>query len=1186
MPLQQLVLNGFKSFADKTTIRFNNGITGIVGPNGSGKSNITEAIRWVMGEGSAKSLRGENMKDVIFAGSQMRAPMNHAEVELVFDNRDHQLASDDEEVIVTRKILRNGESDYLLNHHPVRLKDVRTLFIESGMSSDSLGIISQGKVDEILNSKPQQRRGIFEEAAGVLHFKQQKEIALKQLDKTNANLIRINDLVKELEGRIEPLHEQSSLAKEYKFQKDQLDHKLKQLLGLEIESLNEEKKAVAKKAAANQGILNKLDDEVKQSQADLEEKRRQSNERHAEKDEKQQELLSLTQKIAGLTTDLQMHQQSREYDVATQKEYMAQADELKERQKRLLDQLDANQKDLTSQNKVLAEFLKRQKNLKQELKQGPEQLNNQLERVRSDYIQTLQDQTSNNNEIVYLKNELTRSQKSSDNRQQEVEGQLADAEQVLAELKKQGHDLVLKRKQLNEEISSLDQKIAQESNLKDQNEQSYLRVRNNLQQISAQVEGLKRIRDRHEGYYYGVKYVLNHQSDFHGIVGVIGELISFPAELEAALSTALGGGVQDLVTIDQNSARDAINLLKRTRTGRATFLPLDGLRHNEIANSTLKSLQSIEGFKGVAADLVTAKTEVDISNAISYLLGNVLVVDTIDTALRVQRRIGRYYRIVTLDGDIISPGGSMTGGTRNTRNNSPLATNAEIDKLTAQIKTGKEEFDKLQTALNELNQKLADLQADLETKNNELTSLNQKISEQAIKYENEEKEVKRLTQLNDLQQKAQLEKKQEEAELTGRLEKEQSKKDKLEKLAQEQRAKMDQLKTDLTDFDEAYQKLQTELSNLNSDLAVVKNKLENINAKKAELEEQLSNTNSRLKDIDEKIEALTLSQNGQSESEIEEQVAELSKQKKEMQDALAEINKDLGKFDAQISNLDQVATRNYNLRKNTAAEQEEYSAKLGELKSQINQKLGTLSEEYSLTFEAAWQLSEGQNTTELRKKLEREVHLHKMSLADIGEVNLNSIEEYEDVKTRYDFLNGQQTDLLNARKDIEESMSRLDDEVKSRFSATFHQIEKSFAKIFPIMFDGGHARLELTDPKNLLETGIEIIAQPPGKKSQKLTLLSGGERALTAITLLFAMLQVNPVPFCILDEVEAALDETNVDRFAQFLNHYDMKTQFIVITHRRGTMQKADNLYGIVMQESGISKVLSVSLNEIKKEVN
>ncbi len=1186
MPLQQLVLNGFKSFADKTTIRFNNGITGIVGPNGSGKSNITEAIRWVMGEGSAKSLRGENMKDVIFAGSQMRAPMNHAEVELVFDNRDHQLASDNDEVVVTRKILRNGESDYLLNHHPVRLKDVRTLFIESGMSSDSLGIISQGKVDEILNSKPQQRRGIFEEAAGVLHFKQQKEIALKQLDKTNANLIRINDLVKELEGRIEPLHEQSSLAKEYKFQKEQLDHKLKQLLGLEIESLNEEKKAVAKKAAANQGILNKLDDEVKQSQADLEEKRKQSNERHAEKDEKQQELLSLTQKIAALTTDLQMHQQSREYDVATQKEYSAQSEELKERRKRLLDQLAANEKDLNSQNQVLADFVKNQKNLKQELKQGPEQLNNQLEQVRSDYIQTLQDQTSNNNEIVYLKNELTRSKKSNDNRQQEVEEQLDEAQKILAQLKKQGQDLVLKRKQLNETIATLDRKIAEESKLKEQSEQAYLKVRNDLQQISAQVEGLKKIRDRHEGYYYGVKYVLNHQSDFHGIVGVIGELISFPAELEAALSTALGGGVQDLVTIDQSSARDAINLLKQTRTGRATFLPLDGLRHNEIAVSTLKSLQSIEGFKGVAADLVTSKTETDISNAISYLLGNVLVVDTIDTALRVQRRIGRYYRIVTLDGDIISPGGSMTGGTRNTRNNSPLATNAEIDKLTLQIKTGKVEFTKLQTALNELDKKLTELQTEVEAKNTDLTALNQKISEQAIKYENEEKEVQRLTQLNDLQQKAQLEKKQEEAELTSRLEKEQAKKKELEEVAQTQRAKMDQLKTDLTDFDEAYQKLQAELSNLNSDLAVVKNKLENITTKKSELEEQLENTNSRLKDIEEKIKALSLSQNGQSESEIEEQVAKLSKQKKQMQEALAEINKDLGKFDAQINNLDQVATRNYNLRKNTAAEQEEYSARLGELKSQINQKLGILSEEYFLTFEAALQLSEGQNTTDLRKKLEREVHLHKMSLADIGEVNLNSIEEYEDVKTRYDFLNGQQNDLLKARKDIEESMSKLDDEVKSRFSATFHQIERSFAKIFPIMFDGGHARLELTDPKNLLETGIEIIAQPPGKKSQKLTLLSGGERALTAITLLFAMLQVNPVPFCILDEVEAALDETNVDRFAQFLNHYDMKTQFIVITHRRGTMQKADNLYGIVMQESGISKVLSVSLNEIKKEVN
>ena len=840
MPLQQLVLNGFKSFADKTTISFNNGITGIVGPNGSGKSNITEAIRWVMGEGSAKSLRGENMKDVIFAGSQMRAPMNHAEVELIFDNRDHQLASDDDEVVVTRKILRNGESDYLLNHHPVRLKDVKTLFIESGMSSDSLGIISQGKVDEILNSKPQQRRGIFEEAAGVLHFKQQKEIALKQLDKTNANLIRINDLVKELEGRIEPLHEQSSLAKEYKFQKDQLDHKLKQLLGLEIESLNEEKKAVAKKAATNQGILNKLDDEVKQSQADLEEKRKQSNKRHAEKDEKQQELLALTQKIAALNTDLQMHQQSREYDVATQKEYIAQSDELKERQKHLLKQLDSNEKDLASQNKILANFLKKQKKLKQELKQGPEQLNNQLEKVRSDYIQTLQDQTSNNNEIVYLKNELTRNQKSTDSRQQEVEEQLSESQQILDQLKKQGHDLVLKRKKLNEEISVLNQKIAQKSKLKDQNEQNYFQVRNNLQQISAQVEGLKRIRDRHEGYYYGVKYVLNHQSDFHGIVGVIGELISFPAELEAALSTALGGGVQDLVTIDQNSARDAINLLKQSRTGRATFLPLDGLRHNEIAASTIKSLQSIDGFKGVAASLVTAKTDIDISNAISYLLGNVLVVDTIDTALRVQRRIGRHYRIVTLDGDIISPGGSMTGGTRNTRNNSPLATNAEIDKLTAQIKASKEKFVKLQEILNELNQVLNELQAELETKKSNLTSLNQQISEQAIKYENEEKEVKRLTQLNDLQQKAQLEKKQEEAELSIRLEKQQTKKVELEELAQKQRTQMDQLKHDLSDFDEAYQKLQNELSNLNSDLAVVKNKLENITAKKTELEEQLT----------------------------------------------------------------------------------------------------------------------------------------------------------------------------------------------------------------------------------------------------------------------------------------------------------------------------------------------------------
>ncbi|WP_276804711.1 chromosome segregation protein SMC [Lactobacillus hominis] len=1184
MPLKQLILNGFKSFADKTTINFDTGITGIVGPNGSGKSNITEAIRWVMGESSAKSLRGENMKDVIFAGSEFRAPLNRAEVSLIFDNQDKQLNFDNKQVAVTRRILRSGDSEYLINNQQVRLKDIRDLFVDLGLSQDSLAIISQGKVDQILNSRPEDRRGIFEEAAGVLHFKQQKEVALRQLDKTNENLIRINDLVKELEDRVEPLHEQSSLVKEYKFEKSQLDSKLKKLLALQIQNLDKQKRDLKQKADQNKAILNKLDQEVQTSQQDLEAKKEVSKALHAQKDNQQKSLLSLTQKIASLNTDLQMSQQSREYDAATRKEYLAQKSELSAQKSELDQELAEIQATIDKQKNVLAKLDEKKQKISSSLKQDPASLNKQLDDARSRYIDLLQEQTSTNNQIVYLENEIKRlnAPKSED---QHLREELTQAQELLAQYKDQGKKLVTQRQALKAEIETLNQKVTQQTKRLDDLNTLIQQTQANIARQNAQLDGLKRLQNRHEGYYYGVKYVLNHLEQFSGVIGVIGELISFPADLEAALTTALGAGVQDLVARDRESAKDAISLLKTSHAGRATFLPLDSLRQHTVAQSTITTLKAIDGFIGVASQLVSTKGSADISNAINYLLGNVLVAKDMNTALRIQNCTGHYYRIVTLDGDIISPGGSMTGGARNQRSNSPLQMNAELESLEQNIAKHQKQLAEYQKQLADF-EKNSDNQA-LNDKQSMLQELNQKISEQAIRFQNQEKETKRLERLDDLQKQAHKQQVDELNKLSNQLQEKKDKKESLNTQANEQKAKMDDLKKTLENVDQAYAKLQNDLAEINSEIAVAKNKQANSKERFSQVQKQVKNNASQLSDLENKLSGLDQARDSSaSQEEINEQIESLNQEKAELTKKLAASNQNLGKIDAQINHLESVASRNYDLRKDAAEDQEALSVELSQFTSQINSKLRHLSQDYSLTYEAAIALTDGKNDLETRQNLEKEVKLHKMSIEDIGPVNLQSIEEYEDVKTRYDFLNGQQNDLLKARSDIQESMSKLDDEVKQRFDKTFKAVEKKFEDIFPIMFGGGKAKLVLTQPDDLLMTGIEIIAQPPGKKLQRLSLLSGGERALTAITLLFAMLEVNPVPFCILDEVEAALDEANVDRFAKFLNHYDLHTQFIVITHRRGTMQKADNLYGVVMQESGVSQVLSVSLKDVKQEVN
>ncbi|NRN79889.1 Chromosome partition protein Smc [Lactobacillus helveticus] len=1185
MPLTELVLDGFKSFADRTTIHFNDGITGIVGPNGSGKSNITEAIRWVMGEASAKSLRGMNMKDVIFAGSQYRKPLNKAEVTLIFDNQKRELAFDADEVSITRKILRSGDSEFLINGQQVRMRDVRTLFLDSGISQNSLAIISQGRVDQILNSRPEQRRVIFEEAAGVLHFKQQKEAAQGQLKKTQDNLIRINDLVKELEGRLEPLHEQSSLAKEYKFQKAGLDKESKSLLAFEIEDINKQKEDVQKSADKNKILLSKLDAEVKESQDAVSKKRAEYQEIRDEREKVQNELLKLGQQLSDLNANLQMAEQSRQFDDATKIEYQNQVETLKKSLVELNAHLDNLQKDQASLKKQQAVLQKKRDKLTGELSENPEELNKKLEDCRNDYIQLLQDQAAVNNQVINLNTELKRSKADTTYQSNDVAKQLTEAKAELEKLRTEGKNLTAKRKdkntafaetndqskELNEQIRRLQETVNDE--------------RNKLEKIEARHEALINIQKRHEGYYYGVRNVLNHLSDFPGVIGAVGELLTFPAELEAAMTTALGGGVQDLITDSRNSAKNAINQLKRSRAGRATFLPLDGLRQYTIPQSTVTTLKSFNGFKGIASDLVESKTDHNITAAINYLLGSVVIVDSIENAMAIFQRIGRY-RIVTLDGDVVSPGGSMTGGQKNLRNNSPLQTATEINQLEQQIKSLTSSFKEDQAQLKALVDQSVEVDKKLQELHDSLQEINQTINETAISFQNQEKEVKRLQDANTLYESRVKERNDHIVELQKQIADANDKQTLLSKQGEEKKSRMNELQSRIKNFNNLSKRVQSELSKLDPQIAVFANKLENLTVQEKDKRNQIDNNQKQAADLKEKL--ASLNQNGElsvkKNADLKNQKTKIKQKHEELQNRLNELSLQLGQFDAQINQLDQVASRNYDLRKDAAIEQEDYSVKIAKFNSLIDQRLETLRDDYALTFEAAIAQAEGKNDQETRDKLAKSVKLHRMSIEDIGPVNLDSIQEYEDVKKRYDFLNGQQNDLLKARDDLEKSMNELDEEVKSRFKATFEAVAESFKKIFPLVFGGGKAKLELTEPNNLLETGIEIIAQPPGKKLQRLSLLSGGERALTAITLLFAMLQVNPVPFCLLDEVEAALDDANVTRFAQFLLKYDLKTQFILITHRRGTMKQADQLYGVVMQESGVSQVLSVSLKEMKNK--
>ncbi|GEO58073.1 chromosome segregation protein SMC [Companilactobacillus bobalius] len=1181
MPLKSLTINGFKSFADKTKIDFTSGITGIVGPNGSGKSNITEAIRWVMGEQSAKSLRGDKMVDVIFAGSATRPQMNRAEVVLEFDNRNHELKSSQDEIVICRRLFRNGDTEFLINNKQCRLRDITELFMDSGMGKQSFSIISQGRVEAIFNSKPVERRTIIEESAGVSLFKQKKQQAENKMSETTDNLHRVSDIVSELSKQVEPLKEQASIARDYQEQKSKYDSIYQKILTIEIRNLSAQKHQIDKELREVKLSAQNIAKEVKIANKQVEDNNAAINDLTQKIDENQTKLVENTRTLEVYNGKVAVADERSGFNSTNQLSLKKQLDDLKK-------QKEINEKKLTDSNQKLADceaqiadFQKQLEDVQQLKQKTPADIEKNISDLRDRYVDLLQEQVSNNNEQNFSQKQLDRiqAQISDQNQQiQSINNDLTESKEKRQAVEAKVKVLVTDNKSLIEHDQTLAKEIDQVTETGKQENRNYLNVLEGLQEIKARKKVLENMEQEHAGFFEGAKNVLNNQSKLTGIVGAIAELISVPKEYQLAVETVVSNQLQSIVTEDEVSAKQAIAFLRQSRGGRATFLPLNIIKPRSIYANDLNKAQAIAGFVGVASDLIEYDGKVE--NIVKNILGNLLVSENIDAATRISAAVGRKYRVVTLDGNVVNAGGSLTGGQQRRINSNILTRKDDLTALTTELSKKEILLDQKQKTVQDLRQKLIGLNAEKKTADEKLASFNQEknqLENSMSTYQNEEKYFKERL---DVMQYSLSKNRTEESELNSDLEKQvQLANDIKDKISQVQ-DEIKQKEQILADFDSELSSINENEQSLQTKLAVVQSKHESELAQNNDLKEstislsqQVTEVEERLKDLNSEKDKLQL-----SNSEVKEKINQLKQTITELQDNATDLKAKRQEQQELSTQLNAKAQRNFDLQKNASDQQETLAIKNTKLSNEIDSRLDILSQDYQLTYEASLvELNKGDYDPE---QLQKEARLLKMGIDELGTVNLSAIAEYDKVKDRYEFLTQQQNDLLKARAQLLDTMSEMDKEVTTRFKKTFDEVANAFEDIFPEMFAGGRAKLVLTEPDNLLETGIEIIAQPPGKKFQRLSLLSGGEKALTAITLLFAIIKVKPVPFCILDEVEASLDDANVYRFANYLNQYDDNTEFIVITHRKGTMMNVNRLYGVTMEESGVSRMLSV---EVKK---
>ena len=1094
MYLKRIEIAGFKSFADKTVIDFENSVTAVVGPNGSGKSNITEAIRWVLGEQSAKSLRGGKMPDIIFAGSDTRKQLNIAEVTVILDNSDHYLPLEYNEISVTRRYRRTGESEFFINKQSCRLKDIQELFLDSGLGKESFSIISQGKVEAIFSSKPEDRRGIFEEAAGVLKYKQRKKKAEQKLFETEDNLSRVQDIIHELEEQLTPLAAQSEAAKEFLRLKETLTQTDVSLMVAEIKTAKKDWDNKQAQLAKFNLELGKLSESIQEQESILAKQRKENAQADRLIEKNQQVLLDLSEKLKQTEGQKDVLQERTKHTQKSSQEYQTSLAEAQKKVKHFEKLQESLLKEVaekeTEIQKAEASLIKTQ----QELEKYQKSTKELLAELRDQYVDLMQEQAAVGNELKYLERQYiqeTAKSKQTLAKQSEVE---ASVDRLIL----QKEELTQKQAQLKSSLTETKEKLEmiqqngkkfQEALAKEQ--PKMYQLMNQVQQLRARKKSLQEIQENYFGFYQGVRLVLQHKQQLSGIVGAVAELIDVPADFTLAIETALGGAAQHVIVENEKDARQAITYLKQQRGGRATFLPLTTIKPRQLPAHILTQAAAVEGFIGIASEQVSYPDQ--IQTVVQNLLGTILLAKDLTSANAIAQTIRYQYRVVSLEGDVMNAGGSMTGGANKRGNQGSLfVQNQELKQLTSEFEEADKQLQAQEKKVQELQQetaRLAEEQEVLRTRGEQLRFEEQEATNQLQNIINELERFEKEKQISTFETR------------------------------------------ELQQFIEDYEKQTNELKDKQTDLESQRQK------------------------IDEEIKSLS-----QESDQMEARRAQVQSQK-------AQEQADLAVLKEQFNHL-QIQLRGARVQKDRA-------------EMILDNHLTYLQSEYQLTFEKASQ--DYQETTDIEDSRTKVSSL-KEQIEKLGPVNLNSIEQYEQVSERHTFLATQRDDLLAAKNQLFETMDEMDDEVRTRFKEVFEAIRQEFKIVFPNMFGGGKAELVLTEPTDLLKTGIEIEVQPPGKKLQSLSLLSGGERALTAIALLFSIIRVCPVPFCILDEVEAALDEANVKRFGRYLSDFQDDTQFIVVTHRKGTMVAADVLYGVTMQESGVSKIVSVRMEDINEE--
>ena len=1175
MYLKEIEIQGFKSFADKTKVVFDQGVTAVVGPNGSGKSNITESLRWALGESSVKSLRGGKMPDVIFAGTESRKPLNYASVIVTLDNQDGFIKDAGQEIKVERHIYRSGDSEYKIDGKKVRLRDIHDLFLDTGLGRDSFSIISQGKVEEIFNSKPEERRAIFEEAAGVLKYKTRRKETESKLQQTQDNLDRLEDIIYELDNQIKPLEKQASTARKF----IELDGQRKAIY-LDV---------LVAQIQANKAELNVTEEELNQVQElltsyyqkrqDLEEEnqalKKKRHDLQAEMAKDQSSLMDLTSLISELERKLALSKLETEQVALNQQEAQTRLAGLDEKRNALIQEKEEKEANLHQLEENLAVNTKELNQLEAELLAFSDDPDQMIEQLRERFVAFLQEEADVSNQLTRIENDLENSRQQT----QKQEEQLESLKEQLASAKSKASEQEAALKSAKEEVQSLLADYQTNAKQEEEQKQAYQSQQNqlfdrldSLKNKQAKAQSLENILKNHSNFYAGVKSVLQEKNRLGGIIGAVSEHLTFDVHYQTALEIALGASSQHIIVEDEQAATKAIDFLKRNRAGRATFLPLTTIKTRSISGQNQDVIASSPGFLGMADELVTfdAKHEAIFKN----LLATTAIFDTVEHARDAARKVRYQVRMVTLDGTELRTGGSYAGGAN--RQNNSIFIKPELEQLQKEIAQEEKLLRQEEENLKSVQEGLTALSQTLETIKSQGEQA--RIEEQGLylAYQQTCQQVEELETLLELQE-------QELTNLRGgdwQTEKEKCQ-ERLSIIATEKQkleSEIEEIKSNKNAIQERYQSLQEKLSQERllktemierkryevADIERINKELEYLDMEQDEIERLLQEKVDNLEKVDTEL--------------LAKQEREAKSQKEELQQGLIrkqfELDDIEGQLDDIASHLEQARQQNEEwIRKQTRAE-----ATKEKITDRLRYLQGQLTEEYQISYTEALEQA---NPLEDLAVAEQEVKDLEKAIRSLGPVNLDAIEQFDEVHERLEFLNSQRDDILSAKNLLLETITEMNDEVKERFKSTFEAIRESFKVTFKQMFGGGQADLILTEG-DLLTAGVEISVQPPGKKIQSLNLMSGGEKALSALALLFSIIRVKTIPFVILDEVEAALDEANVKRFGDYLNRFDKDSQFIVVTHRKGTMAAADSIYGVTMQESGVSKIVSVKLKDLE----